>query len=99
MTPALVRLAELLGPPRPGVVSVPWDEAIATVGFQFPADYRELIDTYGRISINGDDGFHIAGPSGGPSIVPGVPTGLEWLVLITGEKPVLPAPRCGPRCR
>lgn len=60
MRAAFVQLAELLGPPRPGVVPTPWDSAPAEIGFQFPADYRKLIDTYGLISICGE--LHVHGP-------------------------------------
>lgn len=81
MTPHLARLAELLGPPPPDVVPVPWGEARAEVGFKFPADYRELIDTYGGISLNGE--FWIGGPSEKPSSLPGVPTRFEDFVRST----------------
>lgn len=71
-------LEELLGPPRDGVVPVPWDQAPAEVGFQFPTAYRQLIDRYGHISINGE--MHIAGPSEQAS-QPGAPTGFQGFVF------------------
>lgn len=77
----LARLTALLGPPPPDVVPVPWEEAPAEIGFQFPADYRELIDTYGWISLN--DEFWIGGPTEEPSSLPGVPTRFEDFVRAT----------------
>jgi hypothetical protein len=38
MTDARAELIELLGPPRPDVVPVPWDQAPAEIGLQLPAD-------------------------------------------------------------
>jgi hypothetical protein len=74
MQSAQAELAELLGPPQPDIVPVPWERAPAEVGFQFPADYRWLIDTYGQIGINGE--LHVSGPGLRPS-APGTPGGFE----------------------
>ena len=81
MTLNPARLAEILGTPPPGVVPVPWDKAPSEVGFQFPADYRELINTYGQFSLNGV--FYVGGPDTEPSSLPGVPTGFEDFVRLT----------------
>jgi hypothetical protein len=40
-------LRELAGPPPVAVPAVDWAEVHARLGFRLPADYRELIDTFG----------------------------------------------------
>lgn len=72
MTPAMQRLIKVLGPPRPGVVPVPWDRSAGEIGLRFPGEYRDFIDHYGQISLNGE--LHIYGPSTLPP-QPGVPGG------------------------
>jgi hypothetical protein len=53
MRPDVERLTRVLGVPEFPSAQVPWDLAPRDVGFQFPQDYRELIDVYGSIRING----------------------------------------------
>lgn len=38
-------------PPPSVVVGPPWGEALGEVGFEFPADYRQFVDTYGAGSF------------------------------------------------
>ncbi|MBW8805763.1 MAG: SMI1/KNR4 family protein [Catenulisporales bacterium] len=39
----------------------PWDDAVAEVGFGFPADYRDFVDVYGAGAVN--DELFIAAPT------------------------------------
>jgi hypothetical protein len=66
------RLIEVLGPPQPDVVPVPWNQSYDEIGLRFPSEYRDFIDYYGQISLN--DELHIHGPAVEPS-QPGVPGG------------------------
>jgi hypothetical protein len=83
MTDAMIELAELLGPPRPDIVPVPWPQAPAAIGIQLPTDYRRFIDTYGQISINGELAVH--GPANKAS-QPGGATGFAGFVEYTTDE-------------
>ena len=52
MDAAVARLVQLLGVPGEVVGRVPWDSSCAEVGFDFPEDFRDFIDTYGSIVLN-----------------------------------------------
>jgi hypothetical protein len=43
---SLEELKALIPPPST-VVAPPWGEALDKIGFEFPEDYREFVDTYG----------------------------------------------------
>jgi hypothetical protein len=45
-------LYRLLGVPQPVAGRVPWETSRAEVGFDFPADYRWFIDSFGSVVIN-----------------------------------------------
>jgi len=55
------RITELLEPPQDGRPVTPWRDAAAEVGFEFPADYRALVDVYGGGSLN--DELHLRVPT------------------------------------
>lgn len=48
------RLRSLFGSPVEGVAEVPWNNSSAEVGIVFPSDYREFVDRYGSVRINGE---------------------------------------------
>ncbi|WP_032790537.1 SMI1/KNR4 family protein [Streptomyces baarnensis] len=50
--PAVVRLRELLPPPRSGGDAVDWEQIGRTTGLAFPADYREFVELYGGGEID-----------------------------------------------
>jgi hypothetical protein len=80
MHPSVERLREILGPPADEPSRVPWHQAPAEVGFAFPADYRDLVDLYGSIRINGE--LSVWTPSLRPS-EPGAPVGFTGFVWKT----------------
>jgi hypothetical protein len=57
-------LREMLGPGVPPSGHTPWDSSTVEVGFEFPEDYRALVDTYGSMCIN-DEGMGHRGVGGG----------------------------------
>src|SRR2546423_7697612 len=61
MGPALGQIMELMGPPLTVGAASPWDDAVAEVGFGFPADYRDFVDVYGAGAVN--DELFIAAPT------------------------------------
>ncbi|MGY5070831.1 SMI1/KNR4 family protein [Streptomyces griseus] len=66
--PAVVRLRELLPPPRSGGDAVDWEQIERTTGLAFPADYREFVELYGGGEI--DEYLSVSTPP-----VPGSPYG------------------------
>ncbi|WP_395297011.1 hypothetical protein ACF9IK_28910 [Kitasatospora hibisci] len=50
----LERLVRILGEPLRWPTATPWEHSLAEVGFVFPADYREFVDRYGSIRVNGE---------------------------------------------
>jgi hypothetical protein len=48
----VARLIQLLGLPDEVDGRVPWDSSRAEVGFDFPEDFRDFIDTYGSVVLN-----------------------------------------------
>lgn len=59
---------------------MPSGESSRAIGIRFTADYRQLIDAYGMISINGE--LHVVGPSQRPS-QPGAPIGFQAFQFAT----------------
>ncbi|GAB1333096.1 SMI1/KNR4 family protein [Streptomyces sennicomposti] len=53
MTPDLIRLTELLTPPQNTFSAPDWTAAEAALRTALPADYKELIETYGAGFIDG----------------------------------------------
>jgi hypothetical protein len=74
---AVEQLVQILGAPPVENTLVPWDQAPAEIGFQFPSDYREFLDIYGSIAIR--DELSIWSPSLRPD-VPGRPGGFPGFV-------------------
>ncbi|MFJ3789413.1 hypothetical protein [Kitasatospora sp. NPDC090091] len=54
MSVELHRLAQIFGEPSQQPTATPWERSLAEVGFAFPADYREFVDQYGSVRINGE---------------------------------------------
>ncbi|MFJ5123439.1 hypothetical protein [Kitasatospora sp. NPDC088548] len=54
MNMELGRLAQIFGEPSQRPAATPWERSLAEVGFAFPADYREFVDRYGCVRINGE---------------------------------------------
>jgi hypothetical protein len=79
---ALAQLESILGRPRNPVAAVPWEDSLQEIGIRFPSDYRELIDTYGQISINNE--LHITGPTVQAG-QPGAPTGFKGFRYATAD--------------
>jgi hypothetical protein len=52
MHESVLRLREVLRPPRRGGDRVDWDAVSAEVGFSFPSDYKDFMDVYGGGSID-----------------------------------------------
>ncbi|MEU9075617.1 hypothetical protein [Kitasatospora sp. NPDC048538] len=50
----LQQLTRLLGDPASRPAATPWHRSVAEVGFAFPSDYREFVDRYGSVRINGE---------------------------------------------
>ncbi|MFE7193665.1 hypothetical protein [Kitasatospora sp. NPDC057541] len=48
------RLWDLMGEAMGGLGRTPWEGSPSEVGFEFPADYREFVDRYGSVRINGE---------------------------------------------
>ncbi|MFC9330771.1 SMI1/KNR4 family protein [Kitasatospora sp. NPDC057015] len=69
MISAIGRLGELMGESGREPTSVNWAEAVERLGVQLPADFRELVERYGRVQYFGDLVV------GAPSLRPGVPDG------------------------
>ncbi|MFE2911957.1 hypothetical protein ACFXI0_08430 [Kitasatospora indigofera] len=54
MSMELDRLSQILGKPtRPPAVT-PWERSASEAGFVFPSDYREFVNRYGSVRINGE---------------------------------------------
>lgn len=70
----LEALKALAAPPT-AVVPPPWEQARAEVGFAFPADYREFVDTYGAGTFSYPDslGLTVWAPHADPLVSDGVP--------------------------
>lgn len=77
---AVERLVSILGEPTAARAPVPWVQAPAEIGLQFPTDYREFIDLYGSIKIN--DELYIWSPSIRPN-EPGWPGGFPGFIYNT----------------
>ncbi|MFJ4188832.1 hypothetical protein [Kitasatospora sp. NPDC089509] len=54
MSVELVCLSEILGEPVRRPATTPWERSVEEVGFAFPSDYREFVDRYGCVRINGE---------------------------------------------
>lgn len=83
MHPDVERLAEVLGPPDRQPVPAPWERSRAEIGFEFPSDYRELIDLYGSFRIY--DELSVWGPNLRPD-APGAPGGFAGFVWNTTQE-------------
>ncbi|GAA2339556.1 SMI1/KNR4 family protein [Streptomyces kunmingensis] len=76
MTPDLTRLTELLPRPQDSGQTPDWNTAETTLQTALPADYKELIDTYGGGFI---DGYLLL-------LEPGCPNDVYDLVKISAER-------------
>lgn len=54
MNSSVAGLKKILGAGSRPAGRVPWASSRAEVGFEFPSDYRELVDHFGSICINGE---------------------------------------------
>ncbi|MFD8756999.1 hypothetical protein ACFV0O_39400 [Kitasatospora sp. NPDC059577] len=54
MSMELERLSRMLGEPTQRPAVTPWERSVGEVGFMFPSDYREFVDRYGGVRINGE---------------------------------------------
>jgi hypothetical protein len=80
--PDVERLAEFVGPPSRQPESPPWAQSRHEIGFDFPSDYREFIDLYGSVRINGE--LSVWTPKLRPS-EPGAPIGFPGFVWNTAH--------------
>jgi len=80
MHPAVEQLAQVLGPPEREPSRVPWELSTEEVGLTFPSDYRDFINLYGSVEINGE--LSVWSPAMRPS-EPGAPGGLAGFVWNT----------------
>jgi len=54
MHPEVAKIVDIVGRRTRVPSHVPWIESDSEVGFNFPADYRGIIDEYGSVLINGE---------------------------------------------
>lgn len=63
MHPMVIRLTELLPPPRTAPDPQPWRQTHLALGTELPGDFRDFVDTYGYGSLDGLIG--VRAPAGG----------------------------------